>query len=57
MVSAFATDTRLLLGQEAAFEKSNEIDAIPVSHLGRGHLCNWEFNVENGSAGLIGPGR
>ena len=29
LVSAFATDTRLVLGQEAVDEKSNEITAIP----------------------------
>jgi predicted transposase YbfD/YdcC len=30
LVSAFATDSRLVLGQEAVFEKSNEITAIPA---------------------------
>jgi predicted transposase YbfD/YdcC len=30
LVSAFATNTRLVLGQEAVFEKSNEITAIPA---------------------------
>lgn len=30
MVSAFATELGLTLGQEAVFEKSNEITAIPV---------------------------
>jgi predicted transposase YbfD/YdcC len=29
-VSAFATNTRLVLGQEAVDEKSNEITAIPA---------------------------
>jgi predicted transposase YbfD/YdcC len=29
-VSAFATNSRLVLGQEAVFEKSNEITAIPA---------------------------
>jgi predicted transposase YbfD/YdcC len=30
LVSAFATNSRLVLGQEAVFEKSNEITAIPA---------------------------
>jgi hypothetical protein len=30
LVSAFATDSPLVLGQEAVFEKSNEITAIPA---------------------------
>jgi len=30
LVSAFATNSRLVLGQEAVFEKSNEITAIPT---------------------------
>jgi predicted transposase YbfD/YdcC len=30
LVSAFATDSRLVLGQEAVYEKSNEITAIPA---------------------------
>jgi len=30
LISAFATDSRLVLGQEAVFEKSNEITAIPA---------------------------
>ena len=30
LVSAFATNSRLVLGQEAVFEKSNEIIAIPA---------------------------
>jgi predicted transposase YbfD/YdcC len=30
MVSAFATNSRLVLGQEAVFEKSNEITTIPA---------------------------
>src|SRR6266851_2370525 len=30
LVSAFATNSRLVLGQEAVFEKSNEITAIPL---------------------------
>src|ERR1700752_2844002 len=30
LVSAFATTSRLVLGQEAVFEKSNEITAIPA---------------------------
>ena len=30
LVSAFATNSRLVLGQEAVYEKSNEITAIPA---------------------------
>jgi Transposase DDE domain len=30
LVSAFATNSRLVLGQKAVFEKSNEITAIPA---------------------------
>jgi predicted transposase YbfD/YdcC len=30
LVSAFATNSRLVLGQEAVFEKSNEVTAIPA---------------------------
>jgi Transposase DDE domain len=30
LVSAFATESQLVIGQEAVFEKSNEITAIPA---------------------------
>jgi len=54
VVSAFATNERLVLGQEACAEKSNETTAIPALLARLAGSRGWRARAAGGLARLAG---